>query len=85
MDGVNVRIAELISKYLKGEMTEEEDKELQDWVMLSRENYKLVDSLTDPDRLKKEIKEYHQSKQNIRRKIDRFSSIIFYAANVCPK
>jgi transmembrane sensor len=70
MDEVNARISELIIKYLRGEMSEEEDKELQDWVMLSRENYELVDSLKDPDRLEEEIREFHQSKINIRRKID---------------
>jgi len=35
MDEENTRISKLITKYLKGEMTDEEDKELQDWVMRS--------------------------------------------------
>jgi len=37
-------------------MTDEEDKELQDWVMQSRENYELVDNWTDPDKLEEENK-----------------------------
>src|SRR5882762_7668758 len=70
MDEENTRISKLITKYLKGEMTDEEDKELQDWVMQSRENYELVDNLTDPDKLEEEIKEFYRSKLNIRKKID---------------
>jgi len=70
MDEENTRISKLITKYLKGEMTDEEDKELQDWVMQSRENYELVDNLTDPDKLEEEIREFYQSKLNIRKKID---------------
>jgi len=52
------RIAELIIRYHRGEISKAEYKELVEWRNLSEENRKLFDKLFDPGYVRDEIKEY---------------------------
>jgi len=52
------RIAELIIRYHRGEISKAEYKELVEWRNLSEENRKLFEKLFDPGYVRDEIKEY---------------------------
>ncbi|MES1160648.1 MAG: FecR domain-containing protein [Bacteroidota bacterium] len=64
------RIRDLIIKYLKEEITIDENQELMGWVHHSEENSALFHQLTDADFLEEALKESHELKVNIRMKVD---------------
>jgi len=66
----NQRIRHLIILHLKGELTIHEQLELQEWVNSSDDHREIFDQLSDPDRLKDELKEYFEAQANIWDKID---------------
>lgn len=51
------RIAYLISGYIRESLTNAEHRELDNWVTASMDNQKLFENLTDPEILKKWMKE----------------------------
>jgi ferric-dicitrate binding protein FerR (iron transport regulator) len=57
LEGKAARIACLISGYIRETLTETEHRELDDWVTASMENQQLFENLTDPETLKKWMKE----------------------------
>ena len=64
------RIAALIIKHLRGELTSEENTELQEWIEASAENRDLFNRLSNEDTFKQDIIEFHESKLNTWNKID---------------
>lgn len=63
------RIAGLIIKYLKEEISEAEDQELQAWVAASPGNKKIFEDLTDADQLDKELMYFIESRERMLAKI----------------
>lgn len=63
------RVATLILKNLRDELTVEEQEELHAWVNDSPENAKLFTELTDEDSLRNALSEFYESDQNIWNKI----------------
>jgi hypothetical protein len=57
------RIAYLMSGYIRETLTEAEHRELDNWVTASMENQKLFEDLTDPETLKKWMREKEASPQ----------------------
>jgi ferric-dicitrate binding protein FerR (iron transport regulator) len=70
MENPNERIRYLIIQHLKGELTIHEQLELQEWVNASNDHREIFDQLSDPDRLKDELREYFEAQANIWDKID---------------
>jgi len=70
MEELNHRIKDLIIKHLRDELTVEEQLELQQWINLSDHNRETFLQLTDPDKIDKDLKEYHEAKTNVWDKID---------------
>jgi len=70
MENPNERIRYLIIRHLKGELTIHEQLELQEWVNASNDHREIFDQLSDPDRLKDELREYFEAQANIWDKID---------------
>jgi len=70
MEKSNERVRYLIIQHLKGELTIHEQLELQEWVNASNDHRETFDQLSDPDRLKQELKEYSEARTNIWDKID---------------
>src|SRR5882757_4565357 len=64
------RIKDLINKHIKDELTIEDQLELQTWINLSDANHDLFSQLTNPETLNRDLKEYHEARINIRKKID---------------
>ena len=58
-------IAELILKYLKKELNEEEQDELIDWVNQSEENRITFEKLTDPAQLSMAVRELSEAKDQV--------------------
>src|SRR5690606_33792497 len=48
-------IATLISKYLRGELTEEESNALQQWVQEKEENSQLLESFLDREKIQEDV------------------------------
>jgi ferric-dicitrate binding protein FerR (iron transport regulator) len=57
------RIAYLMSGYIRETLTEAEHRELDNWVTASMENQKLFEDLTDPETLKKWMREKEAAPQ----------------------
>lgn len=53
------RAAYLIASFIKGEISEEEEDELEEWILQSDANMKLFEDLTDERVLKDTLKWYH--------------------------
>lgn len=49
------RIAKLIAKHVRKELTEEEDEELGAWIGANPKRIKLFEEMTDPVRIKKAL------------------------------
>lgn len=64
------RIRDLIIKHLKEEIRPDESQELENWIHLSEENFALFNQLTDPDFLEEAMKESHNLRLSILKKID---------------
>jgi transmembrane sensor len=65
-----VRLKALILKHLREELTSSEQDELQHWINHSEENRELFGQLTDPDKLRKNMQEFHEARATIWDKID---------------
>lgn len=59
------RIAELIVKHLKGELTPEENQKLHQWIYESRENQLAFEKATDPEILKADLKKQIEQEKKI--------------------
>ncbi len=62
------RISELITKYLEGTLTVNEEIELNEWLEQSPKNKSLYDELTNENSLQNSLKEFYSLQQNIQRK-----------------
>jgi transmembrane sensor len=69
MDFYFRRIATLILKNLRDELTDEERQKLQTWVNSSPENKKLYAELTNEESLRMALQEFYESDENIWNKI----------------
>ena len=63
------RIATLLVKHLKGELNEEENRELRDWASASAENLQLFNELSTNESLQKELTEFYEARGSILEKI----------------
>jgi transmembrane sensor len=64
------RLKALILKHLREELTPSEQDELQHWINHSEENRELFGQLTDPDKLRKNMQEFHEARATIWNRID---------------
>lgn len=64
MKKVNNRIPALIMKHLKGELLEEEKKELDQWLNRSEQNQALFDELTDDDKVTSKLRRFQSIKKD---------------------
>lgn len=69
MDEIIKRKAYLITRYLKGSLTESELQELEEWIRESADNRQLFESLTDPAHLRAALDRYDEKKQQMLRRI----------------
>jgi transmembrane sensor len=58
------RIAELILKHLRQQMTSQDVEELQQWLDESHENLSLFESIADEQSLIEQLHEFHEAKKN---------------------
>jgi hypothetical protein len=70
MENHNERIRYLITQHLKGELPIKEQIELQEWVNASHDHQEIIDQLSDPDKLREDLKEYAEVRANVWDKID---------------
>lgn len=54
-------MSELISRYIAGELTQEEQQQLEDWTRRSPENQELFNRLTDKDEIIQRLTRYQES------------------------
>jgi transmembrane sensor len=74
MGAIDNRIKDLIIGYLREELQPWEMQELENWIQSSEENRSLFTSLTDPDLLAAEMREFHHDKQAVWDKITRLTN-----------
>jgi transmembrane sensor len=67
------RIAQLVVKHLRGELTDDENQELQAWIYQSKENELAFEKATDPENLKEGLRREFEKEEKI---IDQLKSEI---------
>jgi transmembrane sensor len=63
------RIALLMFRYIRNELTPDEDQELSEWRSLAPANEQLFQDETDPDNIRNEMKEMYANKEAVFQKI----------------
>src|SRR5688500_7882207 len=79
------RIAQLVVKHLQGELTDDENQELQAWIYQSKENELEFEKATDPENLKEGLRREFEKEERIlnqlKSELENEESVISIKAN----